>query len=254
MKEIKLSNSELFIQVDDSDYERLIRHKWRQAKCYTTDYFNVRGSVNGKETYIGRFILGLEDSNLVVDHIDRNTLNNQRYNLRAISQGDNVRNAARVNYCFYSIKATRNSFAVQSVQAITNVKIHHGSYLTKEEALLVRDKLLLKDFGIHCKHFTYDIDYILNTPEPVRLTKGSSSIIKFKGIERPEARKFNRPSREDIHKAVWNAPAADLAKSIGCSDKAIEKWCKFYNIPKPPRGFWNKIKEFKLQGQTCPLI
>lgn len=252
MKQIKLSNCDLYIEVDDIDYDRLIKYNWRRNS--KTKYFNIRGIVDKEQIYIGRFILGITNSELVVDHIDRNTLNNQRSNLRAISQGDNVRNSARVNYCFYSVRKTKyNSFAVKGTEAITNKDIHYGTYSTKAEALLVRDKLLLKDFGIHCEHLTYSAEYVLNMLEPIRLTKGSSSC-KLKGIEKPKARKFDRPSERDIHKAVWNAPVVELARSIGCSDKAVEKWCKFHKIPKPSRGFWNKIKENKLEGQTCPLL
>jgi hypothetical protein len=37
---------------------------------------------------------------------------------------------------------------------------------------------------------------------------------------------------------VWEKPTRRLAEDFGVSDKAIEKWCKAYGIPKPPRGYW----------------
>jgi len=54
------------------------------------------------------------------------------------------------------------------------------------------------------------------------------------------SRKVERPSKEDLQKLVWEKPTSHIAKDFGVSDKAIEKWCKSYGIPKPPRGYWNK--------------
>lgn len=53
--------------------------------------------------------------------------------------------------------------------------------------------------------------------------------------------KFNI-SKEDLEKLVWEKPTSDIAKEFNVSDKAIEKRCKKYNIQKPPRGYWQKIK------------
>ena len=35
-------------------------------------------------------------------------------------------------------------------------------------------------------------------------------------------------------------PSLALAKHLGVSDSIIVKWCRQYNISKPPRGYWNK--------------
>lgn len=57
---------------------------------------------------------------------------------------------------------------------------------------------------------------------------------------KPECRKVVRPSKEELEKLVWEKPTLQIAKDFGVSDKAIEKWCKSYNISKPPRGYWAK--------------
>lgn len=54
-------------------------------------------------------------------------------------------------------------------------------------------------------------------------------------------RKVERPNAEELHKLVWSEPTTEIAKKFGVSDKAIEKWCKIYNIDKPPRGYWMKV-------------
>jgi transposase len=37
-----------------------------------------------------------------------------------------------------------------------------------------------------------------------------------------------------------------VAEKFGVSDKAIQKWCDSYEIEKPPRGYWAKVKAGKL--------
>lgn len=59
-------------------------------------------------------------------------------------------------------------------------------------------------------------------------------------------RKIPRPSPEELKQLVESKPTTTIAKELGVSDKSIEKWCKFYNISKPSRGFWIKKKYNKL--------
>lgn len=53
-------------------------------------------------------------------------------------------------------------------------------------------------------------------------------------------RKVDRPSKEELSKMVWEKPTTAIAADYGVSDKAVEKWCKSYEISKPPRGYWAK--------------
>lgn len=62
-------------------------------------------------------------------------------------------------------------------------------------------------------------------------------------------RKVERPSKEELQKLVWSKPTSVLARELGVSDVAISKWCKAYEIEKPPRGYWNKVHANKLQAR-----
>ncbi len=62
------------------------------------------------------------------------------------------------------------------------------------------------------------------------------------GCSHAGARKTERPTRDQLEKLIWEKPTIQIAKEYNVSDKAVEKWCKSYNISKPPRGHWAKIK------------
>jgi hypothetical protein len=71
-------------------------------------------------------------------------------------------------------------------------------------------------------------------------------------FERPEIRRVKRPTSSVLKKLLWEMPTTQIAKRFGVSDKAVEKWAKFYKIPKPPRGYWAKKKADMVKlADTC---
>lgn len=55
-----------------------------------------------------------------------------------------------------------------------------------------------------------------------------------------EANPSKMPPKEELQALIWQKPTTHIAKQFGVSDKAVEKWCKKYEINKPPRGYWTK--------------
>ncbi len=54
-------------------------------------------------------------------------------------------------------------------------------------------------------------------------------------------RKFNRPNKEELQKIIWEKPIRQIMKELGIkSFSTIKKWCKAYNIPMPPQGYWQR--------------
>ena len=76
--------------------------------------------------------------------------------------------------------------------------------------------------------------------------KKKSKVVKIKEIKIKQPRQSNRPNKEILEKQIWEIPTIQLAKTYKVSDKAIEKWCKYYNISKPPRGYWQKKDSLKI--------
>ncbi|MDI9412984.1 MAG: hypothetical protein QM401_05365 [Bacillota bacterium] len=56
---------------------------------------------------------------------------------------------------------------------------------------------------------------------------------------------YNIYERETLYKEIWAAPVTEIAKRYQVSDVAINKVCKSLNIPRPPRGYWAKVRAGK---------
>lgn len=88
MKEIPLTKGYVAL-VDDEDFERLSRWKWCAAERRGGRVYASRA---GGRILMHREILGLTDFRIKTDHADRNGLNNQRHNLRAATNQQNLSN------------------------------------------------------------------------------------------------------------------------------------------------------------------
>lgn len=89
MKYITLTQNKYAI-VDDEDFERIDSVKWYFEHGY------ARSDVGRKRVYMHRFILDLK-SNKVVDHKNRDGLDNRKNNLRIANQSLNLANQKKNN-------------------------------------------------------------------------------------------------------------------------------------------------------------
>lgn len=90
-----------FAIVDDEDYDELMQYKWYLRNDYTIKrsipLSNVRISMH-------RHIMKPENSEINVDHIDRNRLNNQKSNLRLCSNKENNLNKGKPTHIYNNRK------------------------------------------------------------------------------------------------------------------------------------------------------
>lgn len=56
--------------------------------------------------------------------------------------------------------------------------------------------------------------------------------------------------REHLHELVWSKPVRSLASEFNLSDVGLAKACKRADIPRPPRGYWAKLKVGKPVRKT----
>ena len=82
MKEIKLKNGLVAI-VDDSDYQQLNKWRWHTNGFYPVRHVYTGGKGKIKTIYM-HFEIMRPPPGMVVDHIDGDTLNNRRENLKVV--------------------------------------------------------------------------------------------------------------------------------------------------------------------------
>lgn len=150
VKEIPLTQGGVAL-VDDEDYEALAAHRW----CFGAKRYAVR-RVPGGTVYMHRAITGA-GSGQVVDHANRDTLNNTRANLRVCTQGQNLQNQAISPSRKWGKRPSRYKGVswvshVKSVPWKARIKqagkyVELGHFATEEEAAHAYDLAALRLFG-----------------------------------------------------------------------------------------------------------
>ncbi|PGQ16779.1 HNH endonuclease [Bacillus cereus] len=122
---------ETIIDTEDFDKVNSVKNTWVFYK--NGKKVRVKCRIGNKHHYLYRYIMNAEDS-IVVDHIDGNTLNNRKSNLRLVSQKHNLHNQKQrgnlprnVNY-----NPLRNKYRVTFM--VDGKRKSFGQYDTVEEA------------------------------------------------------------------------------------------------------------------------
>jgi len=138
MKEIPLMQGYVAL-VDDEDYQRINQFKWCLNKTRKVRY--AHRAIKQTTVLMHRFILGLTDPKVQVDHWDRNGLNNQRSNLR-ITRTQNQHNTGLRKDNASGYKGVYWDEDRQKWVANIGIKgkrKYLGSFTTAEEAALAYD-------------------------------------------------------------------------------------------------------------------
>ncbi|QJT70429.1 hypothetical protein [Microcystis phage MaeS] len=147
-KEIVLSNGDVTI-VDDEDFEYLNQFKW-----YLGNYGYARrnAKVNDgkrKTLFIHRIVTNALDGE-VIDHINRNRLDNRKENLRKVTMQQNRINSDNQtgNTSHFRGVSYNKRTGKRKAQIKCNYKTHTlGYFSTEEEAALKYNESAVKYFG-----------------------------------------------------------------------------------------------------------
>ena len=91
---------EVIFDIEDYDKVSKYHYKWflvwdNRSKSFfvrATKYLNDKSKKPNEAVFLHRYILDIEDSEIEVDHINHDTLNNRRYNLRVSKRIENSKN------------------------------------------------------------------------------------------------------------------------------------------------------------------
>lgn len=160
------------IKLDNEDYEK---YKFKKMWMGGSSSPSVQICKNNKKYYLHRLIMNCP-KNYVVDHINRDTLDNRKSNLRICKNKENLRNRisnkGNSKYKGVSFDKTRNKW--YACIRYNNKTYNLGRYKTEKEAGKVYDKQAKIFFKEYAR---------LNFPKKVIGFKNHPAVQMWKGYE-----------------------------------------------------------------------
>ncbi len=144
-KKIELTR-DLEALVDDSEYDFLTAHSW-YAHPDGKGQMYAATRIMDKIVYMHDFLMDVDDGTKV-DHINNNSLDNQKENLRKATDQENARNKSKqegTSSGYKGVTKVKNRW--KASMSIDNKDIHIGYYDTEKEAADAYDKATKKEFG-----------------------------------------------------------------------------------------------------------
>jgi hypothetical protein len=140
--------------VDDADYDRVIQAgPWHALVCRNLVYAmrKIR-TAHGKETslMLHRFILGITNRKVLVDHRDHSGLNNRRANLRVATKSQNGGNRRKNKGCTSRFKGVSYHTKSRKWHAQIYVRgkgINLGYFANEIDAAVAYYRAALEHFG-----------------------------------------------------------------------------------------------------------
>ena len=162
MKIVKIANKHE-IKIDDEDYEKYTQQNYVWDIVYrrrgVIRYVRVmqRGTVGVvaarkqfKRQRIHRLIMGVTDPKIIVDHVNRDPLDNRKLNLRLCTVAENNRNSrpssTRNTSGFKGVSRTMSKKWVARIQ-YNGKDMHVGTFTTPQAAAEAYDKKASELFG-----------------------------------------------------------------------------------------------------------
>lgn len=143
-KVITLNNVAELTKVSSDDYENVKQYTWTKFNGYAFT------KIDGKHTYLHNFIMGKAGKGKVIDHINRDKLDNRRENLRVATNSQNVQNREKQQGCtseYIGVYKHPNSDKWYSCSS----GVHLGAFENEIDAATKYDTYTLLRHGPHAQ-------------------------------------------------------------------------------------------------------
>jgi hypothetical protein len=153
--EIYLPNKNMVALIDDVDAQ-LAKHRWCAQKADNMFYAkrNVpqeRGPFRYRIKALHRIVMGVDDPNIKIDHINGNGLDCRRENLRIVSVSENTRNVERsrkTNQYSDFLGVSKNKGKWRARINVNGKLIEVNGLCSEQEAISERARLEILHYGI----------------------------------------------------------------------------------------------------------
>lgn len=155
MKTIKLQRN-LTALVDDEDYVKVALYRWYaliQENKINRVYHTFIREKKKYNTSLHWFVLGYTSRipGKVIDHINGNTLDNRKSNLRVCTSKENSRNSRLKEKGYKGVDFRKDRKKWRTTIRVEGKKIALGHYESLIEAALAYDKAAKKYFGVFAR-------------------------------------------------------------------------------------------------------
>lgn len=214
-KEIPLTNSDRKVRVSPEDYDDLRKQNWYlDPSGYAYRKYRTNGKL--KDEYLHRRIMGANDSNNnLIDHIDTDKLNCQRFNLRFADIFGNNRNMNKKKnpkyksmYKGVSPRKTKCLGFLYDAKIFCHKSIYLGSYIDELDAARAYNLAAIKYFGEFSNINNIENPFL----EPTKYSGSYGKTSRYVGVV------FNKKNKKYIASINNNRKAFYL----GCYENEIE--------------------------------
>ena len=140
------------VMIDDDDIEKVSGYNWRLFSLRKGDvYFKAYTGYNKGEKdhlFLHRFIMGVTDPKIYIDHKNGDRLDNRKSNLRMCSKAENQRNSIKSSLNKVGVKGVgRDRYRFKARVYVDSKEIYLGSFATLQEAHLAYCRGAIKYYG-----------------------------------------------------------------------------------------------------------